>query len=229
MNSGIRRSMVAVATVLSASLGVHDVQGQEKPAATAQPLVGGCPAENLAFHRCALEKAKTFVPPRTPSGKPDLQGYWRPRLVQQYSVEGVSGTERSVGDANPWPIVPAEIVEPADRKIPYQPWAARVGRIGENVEKYIDPRGACGPGGVPRIAGATVSGPVHDPNQILQPPGDDQIVWLFEDVVRAQVSASFVGGRCPQMLATPIRGSTGVGRRQCCGLERGDPTIADFP
>ena len=121
------------------------------------------------------------MPPRTPSGKPNLQGYWRPRLVQQYSVEGVSGTERSVGDATPWPISTAEIVEPADRKIPYQPWAARVGRIGENVEKYIDPRGACGPGGVPRIAGATVSGANHDPNQILQPPGDDQIVWLFED------------------------------------------------
>lgn len=180
MNRSIRRSLATLA-LLATSLGVRDVQGQGKPAAAPLPPVGGCPRENLAFHRCAIEKAKTFAPSRTPSGKPNLQGYWRPTLVYQYSLEGVSGTERSLGDQEPWPITAAPIIDPPDRKIPYQPWAARVGRIGENVDKYIDPRGACGPGGVPRIAGATVGGLVHDPNQILQPPGDDHIVWLFED------------------------------------------------
>src|SRR2546426_5560495 len=65
-------------------------------AAAQQPTpgtVGGCPTEPLAFHLCALDKAKTFNPPRTPSGKPNLQGHYRARLAQSYSFEGVSGSE----------------------------------------------------------------------------------------------------------------------------------------
>jgi len=74
----------------------------------------------------------------------------------------------------PWEIAPAMIVDPADRKIPYQAWAVPIGRIGENHNKYIDPRTACGSGGVPRLA-------LQDANQLLQPDGDANIVWLFED------------------------------------------------
>ena len=66
------------------------------------------------------------------------------------------------------------IVDPPDRKIPYQPWAVAVGRIGQNHDKYIDPRTACGSGGVPRLA-------LQDPSQIIQPWGDDHVLWLFED------------------------------------------------
>ena len=137
--------------------------------------VGGCPAEPAAFHTCALEKAKTFNPPRTPSGKPDLQGYWRAQLSQAFSVEGVSGNEPLVGSlVMPWENAPPMIVDPPDRKIPYQPWAVPIGRIGVNHNKYIDPRTACGSGGVPRLA-------LQDPNQILQPAGDQYVLWLFED------------------------------------------------
>jgi hypothetical protein len=137
--------------------------------------VGGCPAEPLAFHRCALEKAKTFDPPRTPAGKPNMEGYYRSRLAQSFSVEGVSGSEPLVGNlVMPWTVAPAMIVDPADRKIPYQPWAASIGRIGENYSRYVDPRTACGSGGVPRLA-------LQDANQILQPSPEDYVVWLFED------------------------------------------------
>lgn len=149
------------------------------PAAAQVPAAaatwGGCPAETLAFHRCALEKAKTFNPPRTASGKPDLQGYWRGRLIMPFSVEGVPETEPLARDPlMPWTIGPGMILEPPDRKIPYQPWAAEVGRKGQNHQKYIDPRTGCGSGGVPRLA-------LQDPNQLLQPFGDDHVVWLSED------------------------------------------------
>jgi len=145
----------------------------QQPAAPA--TVGGCPAEPLAFHNCALEKAKTFQPPRTATGKPNLQGYYRNRLAQAFSVEGVSGSEPLVNDRiMPWTLAPPMIVDPPDRKIPYQPWAAPIGRIGENYSKYLDPRTACGSGGVPRLA-------LQDPNQILQPSTDDYVLWLFED------------------------------------------------
>src|SRR5688572_5290687 len=62
------------------------VEGQPKS-------VGGCPAEPLAFHRCALDRAKTFAPPRTPSGRPDMQGYWFAVLVSEYSVESVAAND----------------------------------------------------------------------------------------------------------------------------------------
>ena len=181
MNSGYLGSILALAMTLAvpraAGAGqVDDIRPDgNAPAPAAQTSLGGCPAELVAFHRCALEKATTFEPPRTPEGRPDLQGYWNSRLTQAFSVEGVSGTEPLVGDdVMPWDIAPGMIVDPPDGKIPYQPWAADVGRIGLNYDEYIDPRTACGPGGVPRLA-------LQDVNQILQPWGDNQVVWLFED------------------------------------------------
>jgi hypothetical protein len=159
--------VVALAVVVAAPL---LAQQAAKP-----KTVGGCPAEPAAFHPCALEKAKSFTPPKTPSGKPDFQGYWRAQLSQAFSVEGVTGNEPLVGSrVMPWEIAPAMIVDPPDRKIPYQPWAIPIGRIGENHNKYIDPRTACGSGGVPRLA-------LQDANQILQPAGDQFVLWLFED------------------------------------------------
>ena len=158
--------VLALAIVMIASLAAQD----NKP-----KTVGGCPAEPLAFHTCALEKAKTFTPPRTRSGKPDLQGYWRGQLSQSFSMEGVSGSEPLVGDkVMPWTISPPMIVDPPDRKIPYQPWAVPIGKIGVNYKEYVDPRTACGGAGVPRLA-------QQDANQILQPDGDRFVVWLFED------------------------------------------------
>jgi hypothetical protein len=137
--------------------------------------IAGCPTALAAFHACALEKAKTFNPPRTPSGKPNLQGYWRSRLTQSFSIEGVVGTEPLVGSPiMPWGIAPPMIVDPPDGKIPYQPWAAPIGKIGQNYYQYVDPRTACGAGGVPRMA-------QQDANQIVQPWGDQYVLWLFED------------------------------------------------
>ena len=181
MDSSYLGSILAFAIVLAVPYAAGAGQADDlrldgnAPAPVTADTLGGCPAEVVAFHACALEKAKTFEPPRTPDGRPDLGGYWNNRLAQAFSVEGVSGDEPLVGDdVMPWTIAPAMVVDPADGKIPYQPWAAAVGRLGVNYETYIDPRTACGPGGVPRLA-------LQDVNQILQPWGDDQIVWLFED------------------------------------------------
>ena len=164
-----RCSVLAVSLVLTI---VVPLAAQNPAAPT---TVGECPAEPLAFHTCALQKAKTFNPPRTPSGKPDLQGYWRSRLTQSFSVEGVPADEPLVRDLiMPWEVAPPEVVEPADRRIPYQPWAAAIGRKGVNFHQYVDPRTTCSTAGIPRLA-------LQDPNQILQPTTDDHVLWLFED------------------------------------------------
>ena len=74
--------------------------------------VAGCPAEPLAFHKCALDKAKTFAPPRTPSGKPDMQGYWFGLLVSEYTVEAIAADDpRAQSGVEPWEIWPGMIIE----------------------------------------------------------------------------------------------------------------------
>ncbi|MSO83016.1 MAG: hypothetical protein EXQ53_06940 [Acidobacteria bacterium] len=164
-------SLVALAILVLGPLAAG-AGGQD---AAAPRTVGGCPGEPAAFHACALAKAKAFTPPRTPSGKPNLQGYWDSRLAMPFSVEGVPESEPMVRDlVMPWVASPPMVVDTPDRKIPYQPWAVPIGRRGENFLKYIDPRTECASAGVPRLA-------LQDPSQIIQPWGDDHVLWLFED------------------------------------------------
>jgi len=57
-----------------------------------------------------------YSPPRTADGHPDLQGVWRAWNLAKFDLE----------DHGAKPGVPAGlgfVVDPADRKIPYQPWA----------------------------------------------------------------------------------------------------------
>ncbi|MBI4887622.1 MAG: hypothetical protein HY824_11065 [Acidobacteria bacterium] len=168
MNPHVVITVIALAALAVAPRAA--AQTPERP-----PIIAGCPTENLEWHACALQKAKSFNPPRTPSGKPDLQGTWRSRLTQSFSVEGVAEDHPFVKDPNQrWDVGAPEIVEPPDRKIPYQPSAARIGREGTNFREYVDPRTTCSTAGVPRLA-------LQDPSQILQPPTDDHVLWLHED------------------------------------------------
>ena len=170
MNNQCLGLVTVLAVMVTAPLSARSSQDAAGPT-----TVGGCPAAPPAFHTCALDKAKTFNPPRTPDGKADMQGYWRTLLTTPFSVEEISETEPLTRNPiMPWTIGPGMIVDPPDRKIPYQPWAAEIGRKGRNHQKYIDPRTACGSGGVPRLA-------LQDATQLLQPWGGDYVVWLFED------------------------------------------------
>jgi hypothetical protein len=88
-------------------------------ASGAPKTIAGCPAEPLAFHTCALQKARTFNPPRLPSGRPNLQGLWRgDALTQAFSVEGVASDDPMIKDPiMPWVAAPPEVIDPPDRKI----------------------------------------------------------------------------------------------------------------
>jgi hypothetical protein len=97
--------------------------------------VAGCSYQEPEFHRCALAKAATYHPPRTADGKPDFQGLWE-APGGAYSFEGARGPETS------------SIVDPADGKIPYLPWARQHSQ--ENVAHYVDPYTICLPSGPPR-------------------------------------------------------------------------------
>jgi hypothetical protein len=102
-----------------------------------------CPTESSPFHVCALEKAKTFDPPRTAEGVPDFQGYWR----------GVANG--AAYDFEPSPggfAVPQStgvVVDPPDKRIPHQP-AARARRDELRTQGLLDPQAHCAPSGAPR-------------------------------------------------------------------------------
>jgi hypothetical protein len=174
-------STVALAAAAIWSLASMAAAGQTAPAGP--PTLGGCPAEARAFHACALEKAKTFSPPRTPDGNPDIQGFWRGRITMDRSVEGVEESEPMTrSPLSRWPVAPSLIVDPPDGRLPYQPWAAEVGRKGRNFQQYIDPRTMCW--------GGTLSRSFSDLVQILQPAGEPFVLLLFEDLRVQRVVAT---------------------------------------
>lgn len=104
----------------------------------------GCPEEPAAFHRCALEKAKTFTPPRTPDGRPDLQGFWT-RIVAR-NMENVEEHPQGMDGSGGRSLV----VDPADGRIPYQPWAA--GKVQGHFATYLNPVQRCLPDAPPKHA-----------------------------------------------------------------------------
>ena len=119
---------------------------------------------------------KSWNPPRTPDGQPDMQGIWGNRGVNSYDLEhGMSDAHlRITGIQQNWR--PA-IVDPPDGKFPYQPWAAAKRKeIQDNYLtltklEYVDPHTLCFLSGIPRVF-------YQGAFQILQPPG--YVVFLEE-------------------------------------------------
>jgi len=119
--------------------------------------VAGCPEEPAAFHRCALEKMKTFDPPRTPDGHPDFRGFWNRVVVR--NMENIEEHPQTIDGSGGR----SAVVDPADGKIPYQPWAAA--RRERMFATYLNPMQICVPLGSPKQ--------VYSPGamRVLQTPG----------------------------------------------------------
>ena len=144
--------VIAVAVVMLSQPGARNLQAQAP-----------CPGESALFHPCALARAKTFKPPRTRDGKPDLQGFWRGQASGTEDIEEHPKTDDDNGGKS-------LIVEPPDGKIPYQAWAAAL--PGQHRVQFVEPNVPCFPSGVPRS--------LYVPTQIefLQTPG--YVLILFE-------------------------------------------------
>jgi hypothetical protein len=142
-------------------------------------LMGVFPLVTPAAGQSQPASARRDPLPRTPDGQPDIHGVWQSvpigsgalrRRPERFSLEdiGLQGTSGTVRRGL------SRIVDPADGKIPYQPWAAEQQRkIFANhwnpKPGDLDPQSRCFPQGVPR---AMYSSDL----QILQPPG--HVVFL---------------------------------------------------
>jgi hypothetical protein len=94
------------------------------------------------FHVCALAAAKTFTPPKTPDGTPDVAGMWRRRSTSHEDLEAHPKTLDDTGG-------PSVVVDPADGKVPMQPWADAQRKV--NATKYVHNNAACFLSGVPSM------------------------------------------------------------------------------
>jgi hypothetical protein len=131
------RSMGAIIVVMAVSLVIPSfVAGQEsKPA------------------------APRWDPPRTPDGQPDIQGYWGQRSdITTYSIQaGVEDRDEHTRIGGQAPQKGKPIVDPADAKIPYQPWAAEKAEfhhaqhLKPSKPEFFDPVSRCFQEGIPRI------------------------------------------------------------------------------
>ena len=128
--------------------------------------------------------AQGWSPPRLPDGQPDIQGYWEAgpgaNNAGHSLEEGCCEAEHNRMQnraKNNIGLRQQIIVDPANGRIPFQPWAAEKRRehlinLDAPTEiQHIEPEDRCSLQGVPR---SNLRGPI----QILQTPG--QLVMLFE-------------------------------------------------
>ncbi len=100
-----------------------------------------CPMrDHQQFHRCALDAARSFDPPRTPDGRPDLSGVWR-RIAAAH--ESLHAHPETIDDNE----APSAVVEPADGVVPIQAWAEAKRRY--NRAAYVHHNALCRLDGVP--------------------------------------------------------------------------------
>ena len=128
----------------------------------------------LTLFLCALTAAaqsQAYRAPRTPDGKPDLQGFWQALNTASYNIEPHSP---SLG-------IPAGlgiVVDPPDGRIPYKPEAAAKQQVNFKKRAAADPLNKCFSPGVPRMMYLPF------PFQIIQTPKFIAITSEYAHTVR---------------------------------------------
>lgn len=127
-----RAALVAAA---GAAIAIGALTPSRVGAQAAYVAASVCPDDNHAkFHACAVAAARTYKPPLTADGRPDFSGYWRRRVAAFEDFEAHPRTPDDGGG-------PDVVVDPADGKVPMQPWADAQRK--ETAAKYMHHNAAC--------------------------------------------------------------------------------------
>jgi hypothetical protein len=154
--------------------------------ATAAVVAALCLMPGAGAGQTPTAVEKIWNPPRTSDGQPDIQGFWanQGRRLATYNIEAMEGASEThtlisgvQSDAH------SLIVDPADGKIPYQPWArAKRQDVFENHDnptklEHVDPHTRCFLSGIPRMF-------YQGTFQILQSPGYVVVLQEFNHAHR---------------------------------------------
>jgi hypothetical protein len=147
--------------------GVVEGTDQEKK------LERACPnfTDADVFHKCAIEKMKSFTPKMTAWGVPDIRGMWRATATRGQDIEEI---DKEKGEHyGGWAPMKSMVVDPPDGKIPYQPWAMK--QRFKNIDAYLSQGAACLPTPVQRWVYSPVQVTGH---RFFQ--SRDQIIFSME-------------------------------------------------
>jgi len=81
-----------------------------------------------------------YVPARTPDGQPNIQGFWQSVPGGSYSIENLEA--QAIYQQNrrdPTREGKSRVIDPANGRIPYQPWAAALAK--KYLDVHLDPPG----------------------------------------------------------------------------------------
>ncbi len=121
---------------------------------------------------------RAYKAPRTPDGKPDLNGIWQALGSAYWDIEGHAARPGPLAALGAAGAIPAGLGVVEGGEIPYQPWAAAKKK--ENARNWLaaDPEVKCFLPGVPR---ATY---LPFPFQIVQTPKNILITYEFAGASR---------------------------------------------
>ena len=149
----------AIALAAAAAMFLAPVPGSGQDAPKAPPGKGGGkaggggkakagPDPYSPYYQAPVTEAQPFT--RTSDGKPDMQGYWTPRLNRAiFDIQGKQGA----------------IVDPPDGMLPYKPEAAAKAKDLKTNNMYLETEAHCFLSGVPHTAYQQFG------YQIVQTPG----------------------------------------------------------
>jgi hypothetical protein len=127
------------------------------------------------YQSSVLGQTSSYSVPRTPDGKPDLNGIWQAANTAHWDIQDHRARQGPVIALGAAFSVPAGQGVVEGNELPYQPWAAA--RKRENAENWLarDPEIKCFMPGVPR---ATY---MPYPFQITQSPSHIMMAYEFAD------------------------------------------------
>ena len=178
-----------------------------------------------AAGQSATAAGGAWTGPRTADGQPDVQGTWDAVISGSFSlVTPMAGGGRfnALATGRELPKNPSRIVDPADGRVPYQPWAAALQQAQEKDVDYptrpwhIDPQNRCLPQGVSRGFYTTQA-------RILQLPG--QVVFLFQQYQYYRIirlGAPHIGHKCMKGHSVVAQPALERPRRDVHGLRNID-------